>query len=140
MTNPVIIDSSGLISFISDTDSNHQLAVSISQSIKKEKNSVILPGEIFSEIVNVLGKKVSHNIALQTAHHILNSKDFAIVETNTEIREGALEIFRNQAQSVSFTDCLVMAFADHYHTKTIFGFDEVFRKNKYQRLGLDNAL
>jgi predicted nucleic acid-binding protein len=33
---------------------------------------------------------------------------------------------------VSFTDCLVMAVADRFGTKVIFGFDEVFRKNGYR--------
>ena len=30
-----------------------------------------------------------------------------------------------------FTDCIVMANADSFKTKDIFGFDEVFRKNGY---------
>lgn len=139
MKQVVILDSSGLISFISNTDTNHQTAVRVSQSIKKDKFSVILPGEIFTETVNVFGKKISHETALETASLILNSKEFAIIETTAKIRSDTLEIFKNQPSSVSFTDCLVMAFADHYHTKNIFGFDEIFKKNKYQRLGLDKT-
>jgi hypothetical protein len=38
---------------------------------------------------------------------------------------------QSRAESVSFTDCMVMATADHYGTRLIFGFDEVFRKNGY---------
>jgi predicted nucleic acid-binding protein len=33
---------------------------------------------------------------------------------------------------VSFTDCVVMAVADTYGTKRIFGFDEAFTKNGYR--------
>jgi predicted nucleic acid-binding protein len=35
---------------------------------------------------------------------------------------------------VSFTDCIVMANADEYGTKTIFGFDTDHAKNGYEIL------
>ncbi len=37
-------------------------------------------------------------------------------------------------QSVSYTDCVVMAVADEYHTTQIFGFDEDFKKHGYRVL------
>ena len=137
MKPPIIADSSALVSLATVTDSNYSQAIAIARKIKEENLQVVIPGDVFSETLNVLGRKSSHQIALGTAETILNSNSFIIAETNAKIRDNALTIFKNQAQSVSFTDCLVMAFADHFHTKTIFGFDEIFRKNKYQRLGLD---
>ncbi|MEK7525358.1 MAG: PIN domain-containing protein [Patescibacteria group bacterium] len=137
MKPPIIADSSALISLATVTDSNYSQAIAIARKIEEENLQVVIPGDVFSETLNVLGRKSSHQIALGTAETILNSNSFIIAETNAKIRDNALTIFKNQAQSVSFTDCLVMAFADHFHTKTIFGFDEIFRKNKYQRLGLD---
>ena len=137
MKPPIIADSSALVSLATSTDSNYHKATAIAQTIKDEDMEVVVPGDIFSETLNVLGRKTSHQIAIGTAETIINSNSFIIAETTAKIRQTALEIFEDQAQSVSFTDCLVMAFADHYHSKTIFGFDEVFRKNKYQRLGLD---
>lgn len=137
MKPPIIADSSALVSLATVTDSNYRKATDIAHKIEAGNLQVVIPGDVFSETVNVLGRKSSHQIALGTAEMILNSNSFIIAETNTEIRDNALRIFKNQAQSVSFTDCLVMAFADHFHTKTIFGFDEIFAKNKYQRLGLD---
>jgi predicted nucleic acid-binding protein len=35
---------------------------------------------------------------------------------------------------VSLTDCIVMAIADHYGTKDIFGFDKQFADAGYHRL------
>ena len=37
-------------------------------------------------------------------------------------------------QGVSFTDCLVMATADDYETRDIFGFDKQFQDAGYNRL------
>jgi hypothetical protein len=47
---------------------------------------------------------------------------------------GALDKFAVLPQGVSFTDCLVMATADAYFTKDIFGFDKQFADAGYTRL------
>jgi predicted nucleic-acid-binding protein len=46
----------------------------------------------------------------------------------------ALLKFEAVSEAVSFTDCLVMAVADEYGTKDIFGFDKHFEDAGYQRL------
>jgi predicted nucleic acid-binding protein len=137
MTPPVIADSSALVSLASVTDGNHKLAIKTSQLLAQEKRSVIVPGEVVTETINVFGKKVSHRSAVRVGEKLISSKDLLLAETTPEVRRRALVKFKKQAGSVSFTDCLVMAFADSFSTKDIFGFDEVFRKNGYFRLGLD---
>ena len=47
---------------------------------------------------------------------------------------GALEKFADLPHAVSLTDCLVMATADAYGTKEIFGFDKQFADAGYTRL------
>src|SRR3989338_2889968 len=137
MKTLIIADSSGIISLISETDKNHSLAVKISLKLEKAKGSIIVPTEVFAEILNITGKKLGHKIALIVAEKILSMKTFLISDTNEKIRKRALEIFKDQSESVSFTDCIVMANADSFKTKDIFGFDEVFWKNGYKRIGVD---
>lgn len=137
MTNTIVVDSSSLISLFSPADSNHDIAKILSEDFKSQKISLIVPGEIFTETVNVFGKKINHEIAVKYGKFILATDEYTLVDTNYQIRQNAFEKFQKQPKSVSFTDCLVMAFADEYETKEIFGFDEVFRKNGYRRLGLD---
>lgn len=137
MNKSLIIDSSAFISLGTITDANYQKATRISRQITEENRTIIMPGEIFTEIVNVAGKKVSHSAALDQAHRILSSNTMHVEETTPSIRQKALQKFEKQSKSVSFTDCLVMAFADEYETKEIFGFDEAFKKNGYKRIGID---
>lgn len=137
MNKPLIIDSSAFISLGTITDSNYIKATKISSQIHNEGRTIIMPGEIFTEIVNVAGKKIGHKAALDQANKILNSKTIHIEETTFAVRQSALSKFQVQPNSVSFTDCIVMAFADEYDTKEIFGFDEIFRKNGYIRIGID---
>ncbi len=137
MKAPVIADTSALISLASISDGNHKVAKSISTSIKKNDYPLIIPGEVFTETINTLGKKASHRSAIGTASEMLGSKELMIADTSPDLRANALIKFKEQSESVSFTDCLVMAFADEYKTQLIFGFDDVFRKNGYVRLGVD---
>lgn len=137
MNGPIIIDSSAFISLGTITDSNYKSATLISSKIEKGDRTIIMPGEIFTEIVNVAGKKISHEAAMDQATKILSSKAVHIEETTSDIRQSALDKFNKQPKSVSFTDCIVMAFADEFETKEIFGFDYVFRKNGYIRIGVD---
>jgi predicted nucleic acid-binding protein len=81
--------------------------------------------------MNVLGKKLGHNKAIQVGQHLLLNPNYLILESDKELQE-AFDRLANQPASVSFTDCLVMALGDRYGTKLIFGFDEVFRKNGYR--------
>ncbi|OGH33039.1 MAG: hypothetical protein A2953_00160 [Candidatus Levybacteria bacterium RIFCSPLOWO2_01_FULL_36_54] len=137
MISSIVADSSALVSLALSTDSNHKQAVLLARQIEKNNKTLILPGEIFAEIINILGKKVSKEIAVFTANKILKSDLFQIIESSNAQRLSALEKFQKQPRSVSFTDCVVMASADHFDTKDIFGFDEIFKKNGYVRLGID---
>jgi predicted nucleic acid-binding protein len=58
---------------------------------------------------------------------------FILVETTSHV-EAALAKFKEQPEAVSLTDCIVMAVADHYSTKDIFGFDKQFEDAGYHRL------
>ena len=140
MISSIVADSSALVSLALSTDSNHKQAVLLARQIEKNNKTLILPGEIFAEIINILGKKVSKEIAVFTANKILKSDLFQIIESSNAQRLSALEKFQKQPRSVSFTDCVVMASADHFDTKDIFGFDEIFKKNGYVRLGIDKRL
>lgn len=134
---PLIIDTSAFISLGSVADSNYTKAQQISKEIQQNDISIIVSGEIFAETINIIGKKVNHQAAIKQAEAILTSNNLTIAEITPVIRNNALKIFKKQPASVSFTDCLVMAFADEYETKHIFGFDETFRKNGYLRIGID---
>lgn len=138
MKPSVVADTSALISLASLSDGNHKAAENISTSIKKNDYPLIIPGEVFTETINTLGRKAGHRSAIDTANELLDSKELVIVDTSPDVRKNALIKFKEQSESVSFTDCLVMACADVYKTNLIFGFDSAFRKNGYVRLGMDD--
>jgi predicted nucleic acid-binding protein len=130
-TTLVVADTSGLMSLLVDTDANHHKALAQSAAFDERPGAVVIPSHVFSELMNVLGKKLGHRVAVAIGQQIIANPTYLIVESDKEL-EAALERFAQQISSVSFTDCIVMAVADRVGTKLIFGFDEVFRKNGYQ--------
>ena len=131
---PLIADTSGLVSLATDTDQNHEPATKAAAELRETSRPIILPFDVYVETVNVLGKKSGHETALQVAAELLNPESqFLLTETRAYLR-AALEKFKDQPSAVSLTDCIVMAIADDYGTKDIFGFDKQFAEAGYTRL------
>jgi predicted nucleic acid-binding protein len=137
MKPPIIADSSGLVSLISEDDSNHDLALRVAEELSGINSLIIIPSDVFSETLNVIGRKLSHELAISVGKEIISSSTYSVIETDGLLREAALSIFTKQAESVSYTDSVVMAFADSFKSKDIFGFDKAFNTNGYHRLGFD---
>ncbi len=139
MKPPIIADSSGLISLISEDDTNHKLAINITEELSKRHTLIVVSSDVFSETLNVIGKKFSHTLAIKVGKEIAGSSTYTIIETDELLIDHALGLYKSQAESVSFTDCVVMVCADKFNTKDIFGFDKAFRTNGYRRVGFDES-
>lgn len=131
---PLIADTSALVSLATKTDHNHHAAVMAATELQKTKRAIILPADILSETLNILGKKSDKQTAHKAAEQLLHEgTQFILVDTAVHI-PAALRKFIQLPPGVSFTDCLVMAVADHYQTRDIFGFDKQFADAGYTRL------
>lgn len=133
----IVVDSSAVIALMTKTDDFHQKAFSISEKIKTTNQQIILPYEIFTETITTVSKKIGRQEGVIAGERILSwvsSGNLLFSVTNASLLTKAL-VHLKTAKGVrgapSFFDCLVMAFADHYQTPYIFGFDEVFAKNGY---------
>jgi predicted nucleic acid-binding protein len=97
----VVADTSGLMSLLVDTDANHHKALAQSQVFDESLGAVIIPSHVFSELMNVLGKKLGHKVAVSAGQQILTTPQYLIVESDKELEE-TLERFARQPSSVSF--------------------------------------
>ena len=131
---PIVADTSALVSLATDTDQNHHPAKEAAARLREVSRPIILLAAIFVETVNILGKRSGHETALKAADELLRpGSQFVLIETVPYLSR-ALEKFKDQAPGVSLTDCMVMAVADDYGTKDIFGFDMQFVGAGYHRL------
>jgi predicted nucleic acid-binding protein len=127
----LIADTSGLVSLTVKTDRNHAPAVTATEALQGKESNILVPYEILVETVNVLGKRLGHEPALAVASYISETPLFLILDSSKHARAQALQRFATQPQAVSFTDCIVMAVADEYGTKAVFGFDADHARNGY---------
>jgi predicted nucleic acid-binding protein len=131
---PIIVaDASGIISLVVDTDSNHEAALQLMLRLDASgvQPTIVVPGELLAETVNLLGKKFSRGLAIETAELLLTQAPFLVRETDPETHTSALELFRQAPGSVSYTDCIVLAMADKYATREVFGFENFFKQRGY---------
>jgi predicted nucleic acid-binding protein len=132
--SPIIADTSALVSLATDTDHNHIPAKEAAARLRDVSQPIILPAAVFVETINVLGKRSGHKTAIKAAAELLRpGSQFVLIETMPYLHQ-ALERLKDQAPGVSLTDSIVMAVADEYGTKDIFGFDMQFVEAGYQRL------
>ena len=128
----IIADTSGIVSLININDSNHHIAVRNAEILKRECYFLV-PSDVLSETINIISKKINKIVAIKTFNVLLNDVSFIIKGNNQEIMKNAFQKFKTISNSTSFTDCIVMAFADYYQSdnKYIFGFDKIFKKKGY---------
>ena len=129
----IIADTSGLISLFSPKDQNHEVAVEAAKQLSTERKDILIPAAVLVEFLNILGRKAGHSAALAAVTE-LTPPFLVISEPDNLLDTPALEKFSTVPQGVSFTDCLVMALADEYGSRDIFGFDKQFEEAGYCRL------
>lgn len=57
---PIIADTSALVSLATDTDHNHKPAIEAAARLSGAPRPIILPSDVFVETVNALGKRAGH--------------------------------------------------------------------------------
>jgi predicted nucleic acid-binding protein len=129
--NIVVADSSGLISMVIPSDANHLRATQGARQISTEESTIFIPAEVLAETINILGKKYGHAQATTTGRRLTGDNAFIVVETNELIRSRALDLMDDAAGSVSYTDCIVVAAAEHYNCAQIYGFDRFFHQRGF---------
>jgi predicted nucleic acid-binding protein len=129
----IIADTSGLVSLFSPNARNHAEAVKAAERLRDAHKEILLPAAVFAEFLNVLGRSAGHTAALAAVAE-LTPPFLVLSEPNNLLATPALWKSATVPQSVSFTDCLVMAAADEYATLDIFGFDKQFEDAGYRRL------
>jgi len=127
----IIADTSGLISLFLPDDHNHTVAVNAAKALQSAHKDILIPPSVFVEFLNILGRIAGHKTARAAVPEL--TPPFMVLTKQTNAHQ-ALQKFETLPQGVSFTDCLVMATADEYETRDIFGFDKQFADAGYNRL------
>jgi predicted nucleic acid-binding protein len=133
-----IIDSSALISLLNVADPLNKEALAINEVLLTGNWAVLLPGEVFAETLNVVGKKLGRNDATLVGRTIIErhaAGEVRFIHAEPDVYAKALDLQASGRGGPSFVDTLVMAQANVHDTRYVFGFDATFRKNGYRLPG-----
>jgi predicted nucleic acid-binding protein len=138
----VILDSSALIAQINLNDLWHEKADETASFIAQTDRQVILPSEVLAETLNRIGNNVGRQQAYLAGKTLLArdaTDDILLAQSNPNLLAASLELLKTVQEAQNkrpyFVDCLVMAYANLYDTREIFGFDAVFVQNGYHLPG-----
>jgi predicted nucleic acid-binding protein len=138
----VVLDSSALIAQINGKDIWHKKADAIATLIAQTERHVILPAEVFAETLNRIGNTIGRQAAVLAGRALLArhaAGDIVLTHSNPALAAASLKLLQTvdapQDKRPSYVDCLVMATANLYRTREIFGFDAVFPENGYRLPG-----
>ena len=138
----VVLDSSALIAHINGKDLWHKKADAIATFIAYTERHVILPSEVFAETLNRLGNNIGRQAAVRAGRALLArhaAGDLLLTHSNPTLAAASLALLQTveapHDKRPSYVDCLLMATADFYATREIFGFDAVFPQNGYSLPG-----
>jgi predicted nucleic acid-binding protein len=105
MTNDkgvIIADTSGLVSLFSPDDRNHTEAINAAKQLTNDKKTILIPAAVYVEFLNVLGRKVGHEVALAAAAEL--TPPFLVLSEPANLPQSpALKKFANIPPAVSFT-------------------------------------
>src|SRR5687768_8553578 len=82
--NLVITDASGIISMVVETDTNHAAAKAFAEQHRNSGAAFFVPGELFAETLNLIGKKFSRGLAIATGKLLLAEPSFVIGTTSED--------------------------------------------------------
>lgn len=124
----IFLDSSFIISFQVEEDSNHSRSVKIMRDIVRGKyGQPVVSDYIFSETVTVILARTKRlQRAVQTGETMRQS--YEIKKVDESLFTGAWNYFRKQmATRFSFTDCTTLAILAKTDIRNMATFDEEFK-------------
>ena len=123
----IFLDTSFLVAYIVDKDTNHEKAVSLMKEIVEgEHGSAITSEYVFDETVTVvLVRSKSLESAVKTGDLIKES--IPVLDVGNNVFEASWKRFRNQKNTkFSFTDCTILEMVESNHLDKLATFDREF--------------
>ncbi len=123
----IFIDASVFCAFANERDIHHKKAVKIIDDIIRSKyGKQVTTDYVFDELIAVIMRRTSREIAKEFGTNLLNSEIF-IAKIDSGTFQKAWEFFKN-TENFNFTDCTILSFMVSFEMKKLATFDKEFKK------------
>lgn len=135
----ILIDSDAFYALSDKTDSNHKKAVRILREITASHKQPFTNHWVISEVATVLSRRNSQKDASTFVTEMIKRSVMPIVTIDIDVLYQAYDTFLSvMRKNTSMVDCINIAILKSYKLGEIFSFDEVYKKEGFKRIGIDN--
>lgn len=110
----ILLDTSFIISFFNENDVFHEKAVKSLREYEKQNKRFAVSNYIINEALTVILRKRSLKSAKDLLDFLLNYKRLEIFHVDDKGFFKIIELFKNQKNGLSFTDCSLIWMAKDY--------------------------
>lgn len=131
------LDTDMIIALYDENDLLHEKALKVMEKNLDKNWEIYLSVNILMESLTIISQRISKKLSLEVLKQ-LRSGIYRIKLPNKETINLTFDIFeRIKSKNVSFGDCLSFALMTNYNIKKVFSFDIHFKKQGFQRIGVD---
>ena len=128
------LDTSFILSLVLDSDSNHNEAVSLAESVLNEE--CFINNNVLNEVLTLTGRKLNIDSAKEIYYNLIDSfellNEYDILNYNSEnfkIFEKYVGIDSNKTK-LSFTDSSIILTMKEFNIYSLVSFDKEFKRVK----------
>ncbi len=134
MNNPVVVvDADAIVAQAYPDDSNHKLAVTISELLNNLNAQVIYPASAILEATTVLQGRLSSGATAYGTAEAFTDPNIQIAEVNQTTLRSAIKHFSpTTSKKNTLFDCIVAAVAEEYKADAIFSFDHFYKTKGFK--------
>ena len=130
----ILFDSDALFALTIETDIHHQNSVKQLNRSKQQNAQFYISNLIIQECATLISNKKNHQKAIEFVNYI-QQLDIHKIIVDQSLEQKTWHIFKQQTKKrTSFIDCSNIAIYKHYKMDAIFGFDQIYKKNKIKTL------
>lgn len=137
MNNPVVVvDADAIVAQAYPDDSNHKLAVTISETINNLNAQVIYPASAILEATTVLQGRLNSGATAYSTAVAFTDPNIQIAQVNQATLRSAIKHFSpTTSKKNTLFDCIVAAVAEEYKADAIFSFDRFYKTKGFKLAG-----
>lgn len=134
MNNPVVVvDADAIVAQAYPDDSNHALAVAVSEKLANLNARVIYPATAILEATTALQGRLNSGATAYGTAVTFTDTDVQVAEVNQEVLRGAIKYFSSStSKKNTLFDCVVASVAEGNKADAIFSFDKFYKSKGFK--------
>ncbi len=122
-----LIDTGAIYALVARTDQNHAAAVGFLKSWLAQGGLFVLADVVFAETMTLAKRRLGTAVALRVGRELRQNPVYVWTVVSPQLEPETWVLFQKyDDKDWSYTDCTLLALAEHLKIREVFAFDEDF--------------